>query len=274
VLALFAVGGSDGRVAGSIEKAMDYLDEAGDDYARTGSGQAANLVMAAIAGGRNPRHFAGEDLVAALTAPPPTPVAGSVAGIFGDDLFDHGLVLIALVAAGETVPDAALDPIRAAQAENGGWAYDGTTDPDAADSNTTALIIQALVATGHSDDPMVDRALSFLHTLQAPDGSGFAYQAGDPLQTDANSTALVVQALVAAGEDLTFPDWGDAMAALLRFQTSEGGFRYLGGDTAANLFATVQAMPAVAGLPLPVAAVCDVDAPADGAPCVELTPAA
>lgn len=274
VLALFAADGSDGHIDGSIEKAMDFLDQSGDEYAGTGPGQAANLVMAAIVGGRNPREFAGEDLIAALTAPPATPVPDSVPGIYGDDLFDHGLVLIALVAAGETVPDAALDPVRAAQAENGGWAFDGETDPDAADSNTTALIIQALVATGHGDDPMVDRALSFLHSLQAPDGSGFAYQASDPLQADANSTSLVVQALIAAGEDPSSPDWGDAMAALLRFQTSGGGFRYLGGDTEANLFATVQAMPAVAGLPLPVVAVCDANEAAVGMRCVELTPAA
>ncbi len=91
------------------------------------------------------------------------------------------------------------------------------------------------------------------------------------MQADANSTALVVQALIATGEDPSSQNWGNAMAALLRFQTGGGGFRYLDGDTEANLFATVQAMPALAGLPLPIAAVCD----ADGSTlCVELAPAA
>jgi hypothetical protein len=113
-----------------------------------------------------------------------------------------------------------------------------------------------------------------LHTLQAPDGSGFAYGAGDPLQADANSTALVVQALIATGEDPTSQTWGNTMAALLCFQTSGGGFRYLGADTEANLFATVQAVPAVAGLPLPIAAVCDADESIDSSRCVELVPAA
>jgi len=84
----------------------------------------------------------------------------------------------------------------------------------------------------------------------------------------------VMQALIAAGEDPSSQGWGNAMAALLRFQTSGGGFRYLGGDTEPNLFATVQAMPAVAGLPLPVAAVCGLDESADDAHCVELAPAA
>jgi hypothetical protein len=274
VLALYAARKGDGAAADSIEKAMTYLDQSGGEYAAAGPGQAANLVLAVIAGGRNPRDFAGEDLIAALSALPATPVPSGLAGIYGDDLYDHALVLIALVAAGETVPDVALDPIRAAQAENGGWAYDGATDPSAADSNTTSLIIQALVAAGHGDDPMVERALSFLHTLQAPDGSGFAYGPADPLQADANSTALVVQALIAADEDPSSQRWGNAMTALLRFQTSGGGFRYLGGDSEANLFATVQAMPAVAGLPLPVIAVCEAHETSDDSGCVELAPAA
>ena len=71
-------------------------------------------------------------------------------------------MLIALTAAGEAIPDAALEPVRTAQGEDGGWAFDGSTAPGAADSNTTALVIQALVAAGHGDDPMVDRALAFL----------------------------------------------------------------------------------------------------------------
>lgn len=274
VVALYAARKSNEATADSIENAMTYLDQSGGEYAAAGAGQAANLVLAAIAGGRNPRDFAGEDLIAALTAPPATPVPSGLAGIYGDDLYDHAVVLIALVAAGETVPDEALDLFRASQAENGGWAFAGDVDPSAADSNTTSLTIQALVATGHGDDPMVAHALAFLHTLQAPDGSGFAYEAGDPLQADANSTALVVQALIAAGEDPSSESWGNAMAALLRFQTSGGGFRFLGGDSEANLFATVQAMPAVAGLPLPVVAVCDANEASDGSGCVELAPAA
>lgn len=274
ILALYAAGEGNGEVAGSIEKAMVFLDRFGGDYAAAGPGQAANLVMAVIAGGKNPRAFAGRDLVAALMAPPATPVPSGVAGIYGDDLYDHGLVLLALVAAGEPVPDAALEPVRAAQAENGGWAYDGATDPSAADSNTTSLIIQALVASGHGKDPMVTRGLAFLHTLQTPNGSGFAYGVGDPLQADANSTALVVQAVIAAGEDPSSQEWGNAMEALWLFQSDGGGFRYLAGDTEPNLFATVQVMPAVAGLPLPVAKVCMAEEASEGARCVELAPAA
>jgi hypothetical protein len=64
------------------------------------------------------------------------------------------------------------------------------------------------------------------------------------------------------------------MEAVLRFQTDGGGFRYLGGDAEPNLFATVQAMPAVAQIPLPVAAICMAEEPAESIGCVELAPAA
>jgi hypothetical protein len=195
------------------------------------------------------------DLVAAMTAPLATPVPDGIPGIYGDDLYDHSLVLIALSASGETIPETALAPLRASQGETGGWAFDGSTDPGAADSNTTALVVQALATQGLADDPMVDRGLDFLSTLLVPDG-GFAYGPADPLVADANSTALVLQALIAAGEDPASPDWGNAPLALARFQAPDGGFRYMAADEEPNLLATVQAVPALVGLSLPVVELC------------------
>ncbi len=239
---------------------------------QTGPGQAAKLALAAVTGGRDPRDFAGLDLVAAMTAPLATPVPAGVPGIYGDDLYDHALVLIALAASGETISEAALEPLRASQGEEGGWAFDGSTGPGAADSNTTALVIQALAATGRADDPVVDRALAYLSTLLVPDG-GFAYGPGDPLVADANSTALVLQAVIAAGEDPASGEWGNAPLALARFQTPDGGLRYMATDEEPNLLATVQAIPALEGLSLPVVVACTEGAEiSDG--CIQLDPAA
>jgi hypothetical protein len=273
VIALYAAQQRDPAAAASLDAALTYLEreENGAAYAETGPGQAAKLALAAVTGGRDPRDFAGLDLVSAMTAPLATPVPDGISGIYGDDLYDHALVLIALTAAGEAIPDAALEPLRTAQGADGGWAFDGSTAPGAADSNTTALVIQALVADGHRDDPMIDRALAFLSTLLVPDG-GFAYGPADPLVADANSTALVLQALIAAGEDPTSPKWGNAPLALARFQTPSGGLRYMAADEEPNLLATIQAMPAMEELPLPVIRACiDGDA-ADG--CIRLQPAA
>jgi hypothetical protein len=273
VIALYAAQQGDPAAAASLDAALAYLerDENGAIYAATGPGQVAKLVMAAVAGGRDPRDFAGMDLIATMTAPLATPVPDGIGGIYGDDLYDHALVLIALTAAGEAIPDAALEPVRAAESEDGGWAFDGSTAPGAADSNTTALVIQALVASGQGDEPMVDRALAFLSTLLAPDG-GFAYGPADPLVADANSTALVLQALIAAGEDPASQKWGNAPLALARFQTPSGGLRYMAADEEPNLLATVQAIPAMEGLSLPLVRACaEGDAAED---CIPLAPAA
>jgi hypothetical protein len=273
VLALYAAQRRDPAAAASLDAAVSYLEraETGAAYAETGPGQAAKLTLAAVTGGRNPSDFAGLDLVAAMTTPLATPVPNGLGDIYGDDLYDHALVLIALAAVGEAIPDAALEPLRTAQSEDGGWAFDGSTAPGAADSNTTALVIQALVAAGHGEDPMVDRALAFLSTLRAPEG-GFAYGPADPLVADANSTALVLQALIAAGEDPASPEWGDAPLALARFQTPSGGLRYMAADEEPNLLATVQAIPAMEELSLPVTRACAGGAAAEG--CVPLEPAA
>ena len=273
MVALYAAQQRDPEAAASLDAALTYLarEENGAAYAKTGPGQAAKLTLAAVTGGQDPRNFADLDLVTAMTAPLATPVPDGIAGIYGDDLYDHALVMIALTAAGETIPEEAWEPVRVAQAEDGGWAFDGSTAPGAADSNTTALVIQALGAAGHGDDLMVDRALAFLSTLQAPDG-GFAYGPADPLVADANSTALVLQALIAAGVDPASPEWGNAPLALALFQTPSGGLRYMAADEEPNLLATVQAIPAMEGLSLPVARVCAGGDTAKG--CVQLEPAA
>ncbi len=273
VLALYAAQQSDPAATASLDAALAYLEreENGAVYAETGPGHAAKLALAAVTGGRDPHNFAGLDLVAAMTAPFATPVPDGIGGIYGDDLYDHALVLIALTATGETIPDAALEPLRAAQGEDGGWAFDGSTTAGAADSNTTALVIQALVAGGHGDDPMIDRALAFLSTLLAPDG-GFAYGPADPLVADANSTALVLQALIAAGEDPTSREWGNTPLALARFQTPSGGLRYMAADEEPNLLATVQGIPAMEGLSLPVVRSCGEGDDVEG--CIQLEPAA
>src|SRR5687767_14547134 len=76
VMALYAAQQSDPAAAGSLDAALAYLErhDNGAAYAETGPGQAAKLALAAVAAGRDPRDFAGIDLVAAMTAPLATPV--------------------------------------------------------------------------------------------------------------------------------------------------------------------------------------------------------
>lgn len=264
VMALAAAADSDPKAEAAIDKAIAYLAENGEAYAQTGAGQAAKLALAAVAGGHDPRSFVGVDLFDEMQDPPTTSVQNPISGIWGDSLYTHALVMLAFSAMGEQVPDSAIEPLREAQSADGGWAFDGSTSAGAADSNTTSMIIQALVAAGYGDSDLIPPAIAFLETLRAPDGTGYAYGPGDPLTADSNSTALVAQALIAANEDPS-----GALAALAAYQLPDGSLRYMPGDTDTNLLSTVQAIPALAGKALPVVTGCPADGEA-GADCVLL----
>ncbi len=263
VMALAAAAGANPNVDAAIDKAVAYLADNGEAYAQTGAGQAAKLALAAVAGGRDPRSFVGVDLFAEMQHPPTTSVENPISGIWGDSLYAHALVMLAFSAVGELPPDSALEPLRATQSADGGWAFDGSTEAGAADSNTTSMIIQALVAAGYEDSDLIPPAIAFLETLRAPDG-GYAYGPGDPLTADSNSTALAAQALIAANADAS-----GALSALAAFQLPDGSLRYMSTDTEASLLSTVQGIPALAGKALPVVTGCPVDAAAS-ADCVLL----
>jgi hypothetical protein len=264
-IALKAAGQRGVDTAAAIDRALVYLVTAGAAYAEQGAGQSAKLAMAVIAGGKDPLDF-GEDrlnLVAALTTLPATkstmPLAPP-ASLYGESVFSHALVLLAVAAAGEPAPTEAIEELRATQLKDGSWGFAGTMEPGTGDSNTTALVIQALVVTGNGTDPMVPSALAYLKALQNEQGQ-VRFQAGPEFMADANSTALTVQALIATGQDPAGTEWRNAAGGLATFQNAGGGFRSVEAEPADNLLATVQAIPAMAGYALPVATACAEEAP-------------
>jgi hypothetical protein len=228
----------------AIPDALAYLKAAGPAYAETGPGQRAKLVLAVAAGGADPRAFAGADQFA------PIETADPGGGVYGGGMFDHALVTLAASAVGSDLVGELATTLLANRIEDGSWGFEGTA-PGSGDTNTTALAIQALAAAGRGDDPAVAEGIAYLRSAQARSG-GFAYQPGDPLVPDANSTALAVQALIAAGEDPADAAANGALGALTAFQEESGGFRYNDETPGENLFATVQAIPALAGQPLPI----------------------
>ena len=92
-----------------------------------------------------------------------------------------------------------------------GNVLDPCTSPDpinyiGADTNSTAMAVQALLATRTSTP--IAPALTFLRGAQratAPAAGGFPWFGGG--DADPNSTALVVQAIVAAGQDPSGAAW-------------------------------------------------------------------
>lgn len=253
VLALASVGidpGSVRQVGGT--SAIAYLESVAARYSEKPGG-AAKLILAAVASGRDPRAFGGLDLVDRLQR-----AYDDASGLYDQQLFSNAYALLALAAAGVPLPERAVQAVLERQATDGSWAWDGSTQPGAGDSNTTALVIQALAAAGLRDHPQVRQALGYLRSVQAADGS-FAYQPADQLVGDANSSALAVQALLAAGEEPQSPSWRYALDALARFANPSGALRWRDDTPDDNLFATVQAIPALAreafplrGLALPL----------------------
>jgi hypothetical protein len=224
----------------AIDDAVAYL-ASGDVslvYEQIGVGQAAKLVLALIASGEDPEDFAGYNPIAIVENG-----QDEATGLYGTGIYDHAYALLALSASDIEVPATALDALVSTQAENGGWAFDGSTDPATADSNTTAMVVQALVALGNDDHETMTAALDFLASTVSEEGAAYA-PGSDP---DANSTALVLQAMIATGGETA-----ELEAALETFQTESGAYFYQAADPGENLFSTVQAMPAAAGYALPL----------------------
>lgn len=239
VIALVACGQSGIDI--DLDAAMAYLESQALVYAQSGPGSAARLALAALAAGRDPRNINGVDPVAIV-------LVAAQSGLIGDGLYAHALGLLALAAADEEIPAPAIALLAPAQGADGSWAFDGSKAPGAGDSNTTALLIQALVATGNGGVDFLPAAVDYLLGLVVDDG--FPYQAGGAV--DANSTALVIQALIAVNADTYAPKIEAAHSALLELQGESGAFAYSAEAPGDNLYATVQALPALAGIPLPV----------------------
>ena len=133
-------------------------------------------------------------------------------------------------------------------------------DYEGPDTNSTALAIQGLSAQGVLGSKAASKGLAFISDAEDSDG-GWGYEPGTahvPGTTDPDSTALVIQAILALGKSPTAVAFdkgrSNPVSALLAFQltsgTGKGAFDYP-GSTAPNLLATYQAVPAVASVKVP-----------------------
>jgi hypothetical protein len=245
-------------------------------------GALAQYIMAALADGQDPRHFGGtgaqNNLVGRLLAS--ARPGGADKGLFGssdpsfDGAFRQGLALAALKAAGVSHNDARVNLgiawLTKQQCANGLWESYRTrpaavpcvaanpktfTGPD---TNSTAMAVEGLAAWGKF--PKQNTVLASLKKSQSSD-AGFPFVAAKNQTSDPNSTALVIQALLAEKSAPSSATWkkgtNTPYTALAGYQlacTSPdfGAFDFP-GSSAANVFATVQSVPAMAGKKLPVA---------------------
>ncbi len=226
---------------------LDYLSAQAENGTVESAADLSRVILAAEALGRDARDFGGADLIRQLLDQ-----QSADTGQFGDSLFAHAYAILALHNAGAAVPEDAVERLRSTQNEDGAWAMMGESDPTAADTNTTALAVQAFVALG--EDETARAALPYLEAMQNADG-GFPWQKPSDFgtETDANSTAVVWQALSALGEPAS--DWApegespeDALLAL--WDGESGGVQWKADVPGPNVLATAQAVQAVAGMDL------------------------
>jgi hypothetical protein len=226
---------------------LDYLVTQVKQGAVKDAAGLSRTVLAAVATGQDPRNFGGKNLVQALLV-----AQDKDTNRFGDSLYAHAYAMLALHNAGEPVPQSAIDLLKTQIADDGAWSLFGGPTPGLADTNTTALAIQALVAVGERDAAY--SAHAYLQRMQNADG-GFPYQKPSSwgTDTDANSTAVVVQALYALGEPMG--NWAasgtDPVGALLAlWDASSGGYYWQAAVPFANIMASAQAVQAAEGMHL------------------------
>jgi hypothetical protein len=246
-------------------------------------GEKGKVVMALVAAGRNPRTFGGRNLVAEIRQN--READGSYSNLAFQEVFDQVLAMLGLAAAEAPVPEAAFDWLKEAQCPDGGWQFDqpynavtdnnhcenGEQFDSRSDSNTTAYAVQVLVRELHLED-LAYKPFGYLRDARDDIKKGYVFDAqakceskeppdtGFCMFTDTGSTALVIQAYIAAQRGL--PD--GVMRALRRLQ-----YRLCGDDGGAfastytydppglkkgdpDVGATIAAMPALMKRPFPL----------------------
>jgi hypothetical protein len=167
---------------------------------------------------------------------------------YAGDVYSDALAILALHAAGAIPAPQAAEGLTAARLPDGSYAFNGDLTPGGGDSNTTSVVVQALAALGQPQAE-IQPSLGYFLSTQNPD-RGWTYQKPSPYgeETDANSTALVIQALIASGENLDA--WSDPQDTLLGLQQESGALAFNASTPGDNLLATTQAIPALAGVAL------------------------
>jgi hypothetical protein len=225
-----------------------WLGQAGS-YSQAGGAQAGKLAVG----------MAATDICWPRLAVQPNAYYSPTSGIYVEGAGPQSWAILGVVASttaalSQTVPPAAIQYLKGLAQPNGGWEWGpgwGT------DTNATALALQALLALGEpAASAIITQGVAYLKTAQNADG-GFPYDPVSPWGTDSdtNSTAYVLQALRAAGEDPTGPAWSKGantpVAFLLARQLADGSFEWKAGN-GSNQLATQQASVALLGRPFPL----------------------
>lgn len=227
------------------------------------AGALGKALVLAIAEGRDPHAFGGQDLVAQLQSLMAPTGRFSDKSAYGDysTMLGQSWDVLGLRRAGvdATVPASF---IAGEQCADGGFPLYLGKEPCVSDPDATAFAVQALIAVRGAGDPAATKGLDYLAAKQAADGG-----VGGGVKTEganANSTGLAGQAFLAGGrraQATAAATWIKALQMDCAFaEAQRGGITYDAtahaerkADGAINdqeRRATAQAMLALAGTPL------------------------
>jgi len=209
---------------------LDYMKDKLPAYLETGPDSIGKAIIGVIAAGKTPTDFAGINLITALME-----TYDEGIGAFGDpeNSWHQSFAILGLGAAGEPIPQSAVDTLIKLQQLDGGWEYSPGfgTWPD-----NTGLVLQALQAAGQkSTDPVIKKGFEYIRTQQTPDADW----------GDSSTTAYVLASINAFG--LPLDSWKShngrsPLAALFAYQTIDGAFIFNHENPDDNLMATTAAM--------------------------------
>jgi Prenyltransferase and squalene oxidase repeat len=247
-----------GWAALGLASAGEDLDRVGHGgtgliaYVRAGAGSLSDVgslertILVAGAAGLSARSFSGHDLVAALERK--IGRDGSVSGQVNLTSF----AILALRSAGVSPGSRTRTWLVGQQDRDGGYSYAGAGG--SSDVDDTGAALEALTAAGGAAASTRDRAVAFLRRQQNRDG-GFPSQPG--ADSNAQSTAWAVQGLDAAGIGPTTVHRGDSASPLAYLQSligPHGQISYARGVDQTPVWVTAEALMALEGKPLPIAA--------------------
>jgi hypothetical protein len=242
--ALIAVGANGSSPVGwhqpDSPSLVHYVLGKGTTYSKSGAGGSGKLAVSLVAA----------DMCLPLGALTPMDYYSPTSGAFSAGSGFQAWAVLGTHALSQTVPTTANQYLVSLAQPDGGWEWQSGFGSE---TNSTALAIQALIAGGEPvSSTAIVGGLEYLKSAQNADG-GVAYVPNS--QSDTNSTAYVVQALLAAGEDPLSNTWtidtNNPISFLLSMQLPDGSFEWQQGF-GSNLFATMQAIPAVLGRSSPV----------------------
>jgi Squalene-hopene cyclase C-terminal domain/Prenyltransferase and squalene oxidase repeat len=209
------------------------------------TGDLERTILALAAAGRNPRRFAGRDLVAQLRS------KRSGDGSFQGQVNLTAFGVLALRASGGSGSEIAGSAawLRDAQNADGGWGFNpgAASDPD-----STGAALQALAVAGGGS--ALSLGVNYLRESQRPEGGWGLNESG---VTNTQSTAWAVQGLVAAGVPPgSVRRGGKSPVDYLRArQAADGHYSYSSASDQTPIWVTAQALLGVKRKAFPLASV-------------------